>query len=134
MVRRPPRSTRTDTLFPYTALFRSLLLLACCGASSWLHMAANEQFQQEVVQRLSSGLAAHIASTRPLMDTVGWKPDSVRNLLDQLIAVHHAVEVYLLHNAGRITAEAAPAVPRNLDRVSMESGRGVHSRVGQRRY
>src|SRR3546814_6119559 len=23
MVRRPPRSTRTDTLFPYTALFRS---------------------------------------------------------------------------------------------------------------
>src|SRR3546814_1262086 len=24
MVRRPPRSTRTDTLFPYTTLFRSL--------------------------------------------------------------------------------------------------------------
>src|SRR3546814_11425800 len=31
MIRRPPRSTRTDTLFPYTTLFRSrlrLLLLA----------------------------------------------------------------------------------------------------------
>src|SRR3546814_5194175 len=26
MIRRPPRSTRTDTLFPYTTLFRS-----CCG-------------------------------------------------------------------------------------------------------
>src|SRR3546814_3576326 len=26
MVRRPPRSTRTDTLFPYTTLFRS-----CCS-------------------------------------------------------------------------------------------------------
>src|SRR3546814_8615265 len=26
MIRRPPRSTRTDTLFPYTTLFRSLLL------------------------------------------------------------------------------------------------------------
>src|SRR3546814_8163269 len=26
MIRRPPRSTRTDTLFPYTTLFRSL----CC--------------------------------------------------------------------------------------------------------
>src|SRR3546814_10087685 len=24
MIRRPPRSTRTDTLFPYTTLFRSL--------------------------------------------------------------------------------------------------------------
>src|SRR3546814_7113936 len=25
MIRRPPRSTRTDTLFPYTTLFRSYL-------------------------------------------------------------------------------------------------------------
>src|SRR3546814_9369739 len=27
MIRRPPRATRTDTLFPYTTLFRSCLLL-----------------------------------------------------------------------------------------------------------
>src|SRR3546814_4447465 len=27
MIRRPPRSTRTDTLFPYTTLFRSTILL-----------------------------------------------------------------------------------------------------------
>src|SRR3546814_9725907 len=27
MIRRPPRSTRTDTLFPYTTLFRSALTL-----------------------------------------------------------------------------------------------------------
>src|SRR3546814_1484721 len=27
MIRRPPRSTRTDTLFPYTTLFRSVLQL-----------------------------------------------------------------------------------------------------------
>src|SRR3546814_14975324 len=26
MIRRPPRSTRTDTLFPYTTLFRSAVL------------------------------------------------------------------------------------------------------------
>src|SRR3546814_3685307 len=26
MIRRPPRSTRTDSLFPYTTLFRSLVL------------------------------------------------------------------------------------------------------------
>src|SRR3546814_6852659 len=35
MIRRPPRSTRTDTLFPYTTLFRSrqvvrLAVLAVC--------------------------------------------------------------------------------------------------------
>src|SRR3546814_17619963 len=27
MIRRPPRSTRTDTLFPYTTLFRSSFIL-----------------------------------------------------------------------------------------------------------
>src|SRR3546814_4513719 len=27
MIRRPPRSTRTDTLFPYTTLFRSIVAL-----------------------------------------------------------------------------------------------------------
>src|SRR3546814_4373890 len=30
MIRRPPRSTRTDTLFPYTTLFRSQPPLASC--------------------------------------------------------------------------------------------------------
>src|SRR3546814_20383273 len=41
MIPRPPRSTRTDTLFPYTPLFRSLLIGACrgdrsLGLLSWL--------------------------------------------------------------------------------------------------
>src|SRR3546814_6002916 len=31
MIRRPPRSTRTDTLFPYTTLFRSLPRGAALG-------------------------------------------------------------------------------------------------------
>src|SRR3546814_8299051 len=39
MIRRPPRSTRTDTLFPYTTLFRScrrraFRLAACAGIRS----------------------------------------------------------------------------------------------------
>src|SRR3546814_14271884 len=29
MIRRPPRSTRTDTLFPYTTLFRSYRKIEC---------------------------------------------------------------------------------------------------------
>src|SRR3546814_19407652 len=31
MIRRPPRSTRTDTLFPYTTLFRSQSSQACAS-------------------------------------------------------------------------------------------------------
>src|SRR3546814_1917896 len=36
MIRRPPRSTRTDTLFPYTTLFRSMrarTVCVCAGVS-----------------------------------------------------------------------------------------------------
>src|SRR3546814_16903251 len=35
MIRRPPRSTRTDTLFPYTTLFRSIDALGATGIG-WL--------------------------------------------------------------------------------------------------
>src|SRR3546814_9162214 len=34
MIRRPPRSTRTDTLFPYTTLFRSGLFDLLCRRKS----------------------------------------------------------------------------------------------------
>src|SRR3546814_6767441 len=34
MIRRPPRSTRTDTLFPYTTLFRSLATVDSAGQPS----------------------------------------------------------------------------------------------------
>src|SRR3546814_2792283 len=33
MIRRPPRSTRTDTLFPYTTLFRSPIAPKCAPTS-----------------------------------------------------------------------------------------------------
>src|SRR3546814_15341033 len=35
MLRRPPRSTRTDTLFPYTTLFRSPAWPASRSATGW---------------------------------------------------------------------------------------------------
>src|SRR3546814_5471636 len=35
MIRRPPRSTRTDTLFPYTTLFRSVGLGSGVLAVAW---------------------------------------------------------------------------------------------------
>src|SRR3546814_13682275 len=46
MIRRPPRSTRTDTLFPYTTLFRSgpvTFLHAICG---WIIRLVTARFHQ----------------------------------------------------------------------------------------
>src|SRR3546814_19786856 len=36
MIRRPPRSTRTDTLFPYTTLIRSSTAHGYGGVDAWL--------------------------------------------------------------------------------------------------
>src|SRR3546814_12678910 len=37
MIRRPPRSTRTDTLFPYTTLFRSIGLVLIGLVAVWYY-------------------------------------------------------------------------------------------------
>src|SRR3546814_3331581 len=42
MIRRPPRSTRTDTLFPDTTLFRSERFNQCCGYKA-SHSIADEK-------------------------------------------------------------------------------------------
>src|SRR3546814_6039240 len=54
MIRLPPRSTRTDTLFPYTTLFRSLVVniggaylsydLRCHQLIEWIIKDRNEPF------------------------------------------------------------------------------------------
>src|SRR3546814_13800455 len=48
MIRRPPRSTRTDTLFPYTTLFRSVMW----GADYILWMDSDHVFPAESLCRL----------------------------------------------------------------------------------
>src|SRR3546814_10262880 len=45
MMRRPPRSTRTDTLFPYTTLFRSEQRRVHLGARPW-RIGADARFMR----------------------------------------------------------------------------------------
>src|SRR3546814_4685098 len=83
MRRRPPRSTRTDTLFPYTTLFRSRRLrqshrtrrarqgviggatiIGLCRISLGARRARQCEFARAAIirgRRLRLGLAAHIA-------------------------------------------------------------------------
>src|SRR3546814_3118852 len=42
MIRRPPRSTRTDTLFPYTTLFRSTRIAAQPQVENWDEQKGNQ--------------------------------------------------------------------------------------------
>src|SRR3546814_1346400 len=59
MIRRPPRSTRTDTLFPYTTLFRSMfktgiVILATLDQGRWVD-DGDIEFAPIGAQRLHAG-------------------------------------------------------------------------------
>src|SRR3546814_10259481 len=51
MIRRPPRSTRTDTLFPYTTLFRSVLDVRRVQAAGGVVAALGRVFLRRCVRR-----------------------------------------------------------------------------------
>src|SRR3546814_8385732 len=53
MIRRPPRSTRTDTLFPYTTLFRSVFNSA--RNESGAGRRAGARFREQAVRRTRHG-------------------------------------------------------------------------------
>src|SRR3546814_6449428 len=54
MIRRPPRSTRTDTLFPYTTLFRSPVdpIHPVSGGPGYLFLEGGRQARLERVRNL----------------------------------------------------------------------------------
>src|SRR3546814_3215250 len=64
MIRRPPRSTRTDTLFPYTTLFRSAKKAKkAVKKVAPKKAAAKPAAPKPIKEALSkSGLVAHIAN------------------------------------------------------------------------
>lgn len=96
------------TLTQRLSVVFALLLLACCGVSAWLQVRSSDLREEQVIQGLSRGLAAHIAQRTELMDAGGLKPDAVRRLFGQLMVVNPSVEVYLLDAQGRIAGDDAP--------------------------
>src|SRR3546814_14241432 len=72
MIRRPPRSTRTDTLFPYTTLFRSQAArIASISATDWGLVAFASDTTVSTSLRSPLAIAASIiARTGPGRGTV----------------------------------------------------------------
>src|SRR3546814_2485790 len=75
MIRRPPRSTRTDTLFPYTTLFRSAAHddAVVRGVANHFHLellpAQHRLLDQHLVHRRK--LEAALDDLLELLDVVG---------------------------------------------------------------
>src|SRR3546814_7710122 len=66
MIRRPPRSTRTDTLFPYTTLFRSQVGLGLfqLGLDIFGHAENFVEILHAVALHFSFSSSGHISSAR----------------------------------------------------------------------
>src|SRR3546814_1095850 len=83
MIRRPPRSTRTDTLFPYTTLFRSLV----GGGVLAVHGHARADCRRgEVKHRQGSGFA-HGSIPLVLKDIADGPESRDREAHRELVAV-----------------------------------------------
>src|SRR3546814_13918397 len=95
MIRRPPRSTRTDTLFPYTTLFRSgqgryavaeldLVQVGRDGFEVFVEEATDEGDQVDVLglRALAAGQAEHAFD-----DAVGAHALLVDDLQQAVVAV-----------------------------------------------
>src|SRR3546814_7721331 len=100
MTRRPPRSTRTDTLFPYTTLFRSTVILAPRGEFSQGALAIKPMKKQ-----------AFIAASRVtgLHRSVIWQA-STEIEADDIRRTMHAHDII---NATDLPRSPFPLLPRH---------------------
>src|SRR3546814_16021091 len=62
MIRRPPRSTRTDTLVPYTTLFRSGQSVLTVSGLNKLDERRNEQRSQVFENMTDSAIARQVVA------------------------------------------------------------------------
>src|SRR3546814_17156900 len=87
MIRRPPRSTRTDTLFPYTTLFRSHWLPLMTQLADRFHLIAPDLPGWNASERLPGadyGVIAQAARLHAFIAALGDGP---------VIVVGHSMEL-----------------------------------------
>src|SRR3546814_13455576 len=118
MIRRPPRSTRTDTLFPYTTLFRSDL-----------YRTLNRQLHAEMRR------AAHSPALAEIVESLGDRSDFyIACFKDKVFAPNlkmaHAdhEEIIEAISAGNFR-KARAALKKHIDRKSDVKGKRLADRV-----
>src|SRR3546814_4037451 len=89
MIRRPPRSTRTDTLFPYTTLFRS---------------AVGEVFHNRVTE--AALVVEHVVRDAETLGHLAGIVDVLPGAAGPLLRQRHAMAVELQGDANNLVALA----------------------------
>src|SRR3546814_13219425 len=134
MIRRPPRSTRTDTLFPYTTLFRS-----------WHRLTAlDENGRARGVVAFSSGNHAQgiawAAKRLGMPATIVMPADAPRAKRDatlalgaEIVSYDRATESRELIAARPADAPGAPLVPRFADPREIRGPGGTGGEAARQR-
>src|SRR3546814_1048881 len=115
MIRRPPRSKRTDTLFPYTTLFRSPVPVSRCGK-----FAATRAFEKpEGLEILLVREDAHLSGLTIPGANFEFAPAGATRLLDpklNLVAVPEdigaGVHCHAVARGPRHDLDAVPEIGR----------------------
>src|SRR3546814_1026390 len=104
MIRRPPRSTRTDTLFPYTTLFRSLvqprgqhghqLEQLGVGADEGPALVGLDGIEDDLgclLRRRAERPLGHLDHLVRVLDQVGHRSEEHTSELQSLMRISYAV-------------------------------------------
>src|SRR3546814_5579279 len=106
MIRRPPRSTRTDTLFPYTTLFRSVTKagLADYYAEVWPHIAPYVTGRPLSLVRCPGGITEQCFfqkhAWKGLSKSIRQTPDPKSSSKEPVLSIDNLEGVYGLVQAG----------------------------------
>src|SRR3546814_13507291 len=128
MIRRPPRSTRTDTLFPYTTLFRSHGAAIGLGVTQLLPMDIRIGGEGSTwsFPFLSLGYMPELGGTALLPRLVGYGRAPYICLTSQKLRATEAKEIGLTSSvvpADRVTDEAIAVAEKKGNGPQMHSAR-----------
>src|SRR3546814_12050637 len=121
MIRRPPRSTRTDTLFPYTTLFRS--------------SHGNDMAERRYAEAGFDPGNARIAQLKRFVGEILTFPRHLSQHVSGFVLTEHRLDETLpIHNAAMtartfIEWDTNDIDARSLDRESVVSGKSMTVRV-----
>src|SRR3546814_10172325 len=92
MIRRPPRSTRTDTLFPYTTLFRSRIIsIASVVGLTGNPGQSNYAAAKAGIIGFSKSLAREVGSRGITVNVVAPRSEEHTSELQSLMRISYAV-------------------------------------------
>ncbi|HED16692.1 MAG TPA: HAMP domain-containing protein, partial [Gammaproteobacteria bacterium] len=92
-----------------------------CGVAFYLVLAYTAgKYQQEVTQKLNTGLAQHIVDEEAWLAGEKVNHKALKKLFHNLMVINPEIEVYLLNKEGRILDYAAPS--GKVKRLSVDVG------------